>query len=261
MRLSPAQHAELAAELQDAARRRVMITRPSLRHPQMDLDDSYAIQQAWSRAEQRGGRRVAGHKVGLTAAVMRRATGLDQPDFGVIFVDQVHPDGAQLAVADHPMVRVELELAFELATDLTPPFTVARVLAATAAVRPALEVLASRVQFEGRSVLDTISDNAALGAVVLGERRTAADAWDRQWEGGLLARNDQIEETGLACAVLDDPAASVAWLAQTLHDRGEQLQAGELVLSGSLVAPLWVQPGDRLTGRFHTLGEVSCRFH
>lgn len=265
MNLTAQEHRAIAERLRAASASRTVIGRPTLEHPGLDMEDAYAIQLAWRDAEVAAGRRLAGRKVGLTSAVMRRATKVDQPDYGVFFADQVFPSGAELHASDFPNVRVEVEIAFELCSELEPPFTPSSVLAASCTVRPALEILASRIDLEGRTVLDTISDNAALGAVVLGAPVRASRVWDRHWEGAILERASghhaaEIEETGLAAAVLGDPAASVAWLARTLAALGETPHAGEVIMSGSFVAPLWISAGDRVTARFTTLGEVSCRF-
>jgi 2-keto-4-pentenoate hydratase len=103
-------------------------------------------------------------------------------------------------------------------------------------VRPALEVLDAHVELAGRTIVDTISDNAALGAMVLGGR-FAPDAVDLRWVGALLARNGEIEESGVSGAVLGHPATGVAWLADRLAGHGDRLAAGEIVLAGSFTPP------------------------
>lgn len=72
-------------------------------------------------------------------------------------------------------VRIEVELAFVLKDELRGPHTsIFDVLRATEYVVPALEILSSRIQMEGRTIVDTISDNAALGGMVY-----AATPWPR----------------------------------------------------------------------------------
>ncbi|RAG60558.1 2-oxo-hepta-3-ene-1,7-dioate hydratase, partial [Burkholderia multivorans] len=77
------------------------------------------------------------------------------------------------------------------------------VLRATEYVVPALEILSSRIEMEGRTIVDTISDNAALGAMVLGGRPVTVDSVDLRWVAALLYRNETIEDSGVAAAVLD----------------------------------------------------------
>src|SRR4029450_6002712 len=128
-------------------------------------------------------------------------------------------------------VRVEGELAFGLKEPLEgPDCTLDDVLRATEFVVPALEILSSHIELEGRTIVDTIADNAAYGGMVLGDTRMAPDELDLRWVSALLSRNDEIEETGVAAGVLGHPAAGVAWLANKLHQHGARLEAGEIIL-------------------------------
>ena len=226
----------------------------------MTVEDSYAVQRVWRSRREAEGRRVVGRKIGLTSKVMQVATGITEPDYGVVFDDQVFDSGATLPFDRYSNVRIEVELAFELARPLAGPgCTLDDVLAATAAVRPALEVLDAHVELAGRTIVDTISDNAALGAMVLGGR-FAPDAVDLRWVGALLARNGEIEESGVSGAVLGHPATGVAWLAEQLAGHGDRLAAGEIMLAGSFTRPMWVQRGDLVECDYRDLGVVTCRF-
>jgi 2-oxo-hept-3-ene-1,7-dioate hydratase len=125
---------------------------------------------------------------------------------------------------------------------------------------PALEILSSRIELTGRTIVDTISDNAALGAVVVGSTPVDPRDIDLRWVSAVLYRNDSIEESGVAAAVLGHPAMGIAWLAGKLAQHGDRLEAGELVLAGSFTRPMWVERGDAIRADYHDLGEVSCRF-
>jgi 2-oxo-hept-3-ene-1,7-dioate hydratase len=109
-------------------------------------------------------------------------------------------------------------------------------------------------------VLDTISDNAAMGAMVGGGRPIAVDAVDLRWMGALLYRNQSIEGAGIAAGLLNHPAAGVAWLANKLFQHGTTLAAGEVVLAGSFIRPMWVGRGDTVHADYGTLTAITCRF-
>jgi 2-oxo-hept-3-ene-1,7-dioate hydratase len=158
-------------------------------------------------------------------------------------------------------VRIEVELAFVLSKPLSGPgTTIFDVLDATAYVVPALEVLNSHLELEGRTIVDTISDNAAMGAMVLGGRPVKVDELDLTWAKALLYRNETIEDSGVAGAVLGHPALGVAWLANKLAQHGQTLEAGEIILAGSFTKPMWVERGDTVHADYHELGAVTCRF-
>jgi 2-oxo-hept-3-ene-1,7-dioate hydratase len=258
--------AALADELVHAAQTGVAIPLISARNPSMTVEDAYAVQRIWAERREAAGRTVAGRKIGLTSKVMQDATGITEPDYGVIFDDQIVPSGAELPWDRWSNVRVEVELAFELSDDLTgPDCTREDVLAATASVIPALEILDAHVEMKGRTIVDTISDNAALGAMVLSKERFTLDQLtgagvDLRWIGALLSRNGTIEESGVSGAVLGDPVLGVAWLANKLAAHGQGLSAGEIILAGSFTRPLWIEHGDEIRCEYQGLGEITCRF-
>jgi 2-oxo-hept-3-ene-1,7-dioate hydratase len=108
--------------------------------------------------------------------------------------------------------------------------------------------------------MDTISDNAANAALVVGGRPIRPLDFDLRWIGALLFRNGQIEETGIAAGVLNHPANGVAWLADRLAAQGEHLEAGEVVLAGSFTRPVDIIRGDTFHADYGRFGSVSCQF-
>ena len=226
-----------------------------------DNDTAYAVQLANVQYAQSQGRRIVGRKIGLTSKVMQLATGITEPDYGVIHDDMVFESGSVLEFDRFSNVRIEVELAFVLAKPLSGPnTTIFDVLDATAYVVPALEVLNSHLELEGRTIVDTISDNAAYGAMVLGDVHRRPDEIDLRWVPGVLSRNGEIEETGVAMGVLGHPATGVAWLANKFAQHGARLEAGEIILAGSFTRPMWVQAGDEVRADFGPMGVITCRF-
>ncbi|KAA9155194.1 2-oxo-hepta-3-ene-1,7-dioic acid hydratase [Microbacterium lushaniae] len=253
--------AAIAAELAEADRTHGVIPRITARYPDATVEDSYAIQRMWRDARVAEGRRLVGRKIGLTSKVMQAATGISEPDYGVMFDDTVWENGSVLRHADYSNVRIEVELAFVLAQPLEgPACTLFDVLRATEYVVPALEVLNSHIELEGRTIVDTIADNAAYGGMILGGNPMAPDAVDLRWVSALLYRNETIEESGVAAAVLNHPAAGVAWLANKLAQHGDRLEAGEVILAGSFTRPMWVHPGDTVLADYGPMGTIACRF-
>ncbi|MBT1003575.1 2-oxo-hepta-3-ene-1,7-dioic acid hydratase [Paenarthrobacter sp. DKR-5] len=252
---------QIADELLEAALTRTPVPRLSLRHPEMTVEDSYAVQQLWRRRNEAAGRRLVGRKIGLTSKAMQTATGITEPDYGAIFDDMVLETGCTVPWDRYTHPRVEVELAFVLDRDLSGPgCTLLDVLDATRYVVPALEILDSRIEMEGRTIVDTIADNAAMGAMVTGGRPARPDAVDLRWVAAILYRNQTVEETGVAAGVLDHPAAGVHWLANKLAAHGDGLKAGDTILAGSFTRPLWVYKGDTVHADYGPLGAVTCRF-
>ncbi|KZE89146.1 2-keto-4-pentenoate hydratase [Microbacterium sp. TNHR37B] len=259
--LTPAETDRIAAELADADRTHGVIPRITARYPAATVEDAYRIQARWRDRRIADGHRLVGRKIGLTSRAMQHATGITEPDYGVMFDDTIFRSGDTLPVDRFSNVRVEVELAFVLAQPLEGPHaTLADALRATDHVVPALEVLNSHIELEGRTIVDTISDNAAYGAMVLGETRRRPDEVDLRWVPGVLSRNGEIEETGVAAGVLGHPATGVAWLANKLHQHGARLEAGEIILAGSFTRPVWVHAGDHVLCDYGPMGTISCHF-
>ncbi|MFT4135388.1 2-oxo-hept-4-ene-1,7-dioate hydratase [Microbacterium sp.] len=259
--LDPDTIAAIADELAEADRTHRLIPRITSRYPDATVEDSYAIQGVWRDAQVRAGRRLVGRKIGLTSKAMQQATGIDEPDYGVMFDDTVWENGARIPVDRFTNVRIEVELAFVLKEPLEgPACSLFDVLRATEFVTPALEILNSHIELEGRTIVDTISDNAAYGGMVLGGNPMRPDELDLRWVSALLYRNETIEETGVAAGILNHPATGVAWLANKLHQHGARLEAGEIILAGSFTRPLWVSRGDSVLCDYGRMGTIACRF-
>lgn len=261
MTLTAAQREQIASELAEADRTHSVIPRVTARFADATIEDSYAIQGIWRDKNLAAGRKLVGRKIGLTSKAMQQATGITEPDYGVMFDDTVYASGAEIVFDDFSNVRIEVELAFVLARPLEgPDCTLDEALAAIDYAVPALEVLNSHIELEGRTIVDTISDNAAYGAMVLGDVRKRVDEIDLRWVPGVLSRNGEIEETGVAQGVLGHPATAVAWLANKFHQHGARLEAGEIILAGSFTRPMWVRKGDTVLCDYREMGVIECRF-
>ncbi|SEE37177.1 2-oxohept-3-enedioate hydratase [Arthrobacter alpinus] len=253
--------ARIADELVEAGRSRVPVPRLTARYPEMTVEDSYRVQALWRRRGEASGRVLGGHKIGLTSKAMQDATGITEPDYGIIFKDVILENGCTVAWKQYSHPRIEVELAFLLNDDLSgPDATIFDVLRATEYVVPALEILDSRIEMEGRTIVDTISDNAAMGAMVVGGTPVKPDALDLRWVSAILFKNQTIEETGVAAGVLNHPAQGVAWLANKIAPHGDSLRAGELILAGSFTRPMWVNEGDTVFADYGKLGTITCQF-
>lgn len=267
MQLSEEDHVTAARDLLEAEATGRQIGLLSLRYPQMDMDDCYAIQSRLRDAKLGQGRRIIGWKIGLTSRAMQAALGIEIPDSGVLFDDMDFANGSTVPAGRFIQPRIEAEIAFVMKTPLSGAKTRREeVLAATAHVAPALEILDTRIlradpeTGQARKVFDTISDNAANAGIVLGEARHAPGAVDLRWTGAIVSRDGVVEETGLGAGVLNDPVESVVWLARRMAQYGQRIEAGQVILSGSFIRPVECPPGTRIAADFREFGEVSVNF-
>lgn len=251
----------VARELAEAYSSRNAVDPLSERYADMTLEDSYAIQLLQIEARLAAGRRVIGHKVGLTSAAMQRQLGVDQPDYGHITDDMIFLEHAAIPFSTYLQPRIEPEIAFVLKAPLKGPgVTVPQALAAIDFVLPALEIIDSRIRDWKIGILDTIADNASSGGIVLGSTPVGVGDVDLRLSGCVLYRNGVVAGTGAGGAVLGSPITSLVWLANTVGPLGITLEAGHVVLPGSQTASFPVGPGDSFTAQFGGIGSVTTRF-
>ncbi|WP_136065341.1 FAA hydrolase family protein [Modicisalibacter radicis] len=265
MPLTDAQISDAADALLAAEENREQIGLLSLRYPDMTLDDAYAIQAAQLDKKKRH-HAILGWKIGLTSKVMQEALGIDTPDSGVLY-DYMRFDSGVVIPGNHFIQpRIEAEIAFVMKAPLEGEVTRDDVLAATDYVAPAVEILDTRIvrQDTGsgrkRTIVDTVSDNAANAGIVLGSERHAPETFDLRWVGSIVKKNADVVATGLGAGVLDDPVVGLVWLARRMATYGQRIEAGQVVLSGSFIGPIECPSGSDIEADYGPFGKVTLRF-
>ena len=233
----------------------------SSRHPDITIEDAYAIQQRLIARRLGAGERVVGKKIGVTSQAVMNMLGVFQPDFGILLDGMVYNEGQPIEARTLIQPKAEGEIAFVLKKDLMGPgVTAADVMAATEGVMACFEIVDSRIRDWKIQIQDTVADNASCGVFVLGDRLVDPRDVDLATCGMVLEKNGEIVATGAGAAALGHPANAVAWLANTLGAHGIALEAGEVVLSGSLGIMVPVKAGDNLRVTIGGIGGCSVRF-
>jgi len=257
----PGDVARHADALWDAASSRIAIKPLTLDNPELSIADAYAIQLANVDRAVAGGRRIVGHKVGLTSKAMQEMLGVDEPDFGVLLDDMVLPDDSTVAPGRLLQPRVEAEIAFRLGRDLHGPgVSTEDALAAIEVAIPSLEIIDSRIADWQIRLADTIADNGSSAMVVLGADETPVQDLDLRLIGAIVEHNGALVEHGVGAAVLGHPARCVAWLANKLAEFDQGLFAGQIVMPGAVHRAVTVAPGDVVRAVFDRLGPVTVHF-
>ena len=252
----------LADELHGAWRTRRTVPPLRERHPALTIDDAYRISLGFMARRRAAGERIVGKKIGVTSKAVQDMLGVHQPDFGFLTDAMQVPDGGTIDIAARMIQpRAEAEIALILGAPLKGPgVTPADVLAATASLAPCFEVVDSRIDRWDIRIVDTVADNASCGLFVLGAARVPPAGLDLAALEVRVRKNGVPLSRGFGSAVQGSPLAAVAWLANTLGAYGVTLDAGDIILSGSLVPLEPARPGDLFELDCDALGGASVRF-
>ncbi|MGD0525154.1 MAG: fumarylacetoacetate hydrolase family protein [Polyangiaceae bacterium] len=232
------------------------------RVPGITIDDAYGISRRMLARRRADGERVVGKKIGVTSEVVQKMLDVHQPDFGFLTDAMLFASGAVVPIGETLIQpRAEGEIAFVLAKGLAGPgVTEDDVLAATRCVRPCFEIVDSRIRDWKIRIEDTVADNASSGVFVLGPEEVDPRAVDLGACRIRVSKNGAPLSEGVGAAALGSPVYCVAWLANTLSRFGIALEAGEVILSGSLVPLEPVRAGDRMELELEGIGRASVSF-
>jgi 2-keto-4-pentenoate hydratase len=225
-----------------------------------DIESAYSVQRLLTENSLTRGRRIVGHKIGLTSPAVQRQLGVDQPDSGVLFADMAVTNDATVPTSRLLQPKVEAEIAFVLAEDLDGDLSEARVRAAAAVAVPAIEIVDSRVRDWSISIVDTIADNGSSALFVLGSEMVAVADLDLASCTMQVTEDDVEVSTGRGSDCLGGPLNALQWLARTAQQNGAPLRAGHIVLSGALGPMVPVRPGSRYAAQIDGIGSVAVSF-
>lgn len=254
---------DIAEQILDCYLNRKQIPLLTQTYPDIEIEDSYRIQEYVVEARIAAGRVVKGYKVGLTSKAMQELAGTDEPDFSAMLDDMFIAEGSTLKASDWCDPLVEQEIAFVMKEKLTGPnINAADVIRATDFVLPAIELVDFRVnRVPGLGLRDTVADLAAVGAVILGGNPMRLEDIDVREIAGELIINDEVQQSGMSSAVLGNPISSIAWLANKLSEFGVTFGPGDVILSGSFIKAMPVKAGDSVIARFDNgFGDVCLSF-
>lgn len=259
---------DVADALWTAERDRTAIDKPSdasINGQALSVDDAYAVQQMNVARRIAGGARLVGRKVGITSQAVMDWLKVKEPDFGALLDDMIVDDGGTCLRSSLLQPRVEGEVAFVLERDLAlTSCTAVDVVAATAWVSAAIEIIDSRVKDWKITLPDTVADNASSARFVVSSTRRSLEGLDLPLLGCALRKNGRVASSGAGAACLGNPVNAVAWLARTLARAGTPLRAGDVVLSGALCPVVPVDAGDVIEVEVGAgdrgLGRCSVRF-
>lgn len=247
---------EVLKQLRQATRTAQAI--PPLAAGMLDPGAGYALQRQALAARLAAGERLTGWKIAFAGSAAQQRFGLHEPVYGALTDRMRVEPGAAVALSSLIQPKLEIEVAFVLGRTLVPgEYSDEDICAAIGAVAPAFEIADCRWHgwaFEAGAFL---ADNAAAGLYCIGPR-TAFDPLQHTHVAYRLECLGELCGQGYTLGREDQPLANLCWLVRRLLADGQPVHAGQVVLSGALLAPLNIQPS---TYRLHLLGtELALEF-
>ncbi|MFW2384057.1 MAG: 2-keto-4-pentenoate hydratase [Acidimicrobiales bacterium] len=224
---------------------------------ELSIDDAYAIQAALLELQLGRGDTLAGAKLGLTSVAKQEQMGVSEPVYGWVPASSVLQERVvDLSELIHP--RCEPEIVFVLAEDLAGPgITADDVLDATDTITGGIEIIDSRFEAFSFTLPDVIADNTSAARVAVADDGAGPRDIDLVTEGCVFEIDGEITGTATGAALLGDPAACVAMLANHLGTHGQKLQAGWIVMAGAATDARPLNDGTVATARYSHLGSVT----
>jgi 2-keto-4-pentenoate hydratase len=226
----------------------------------VSLAEAYAAQEVYHRLAEPVYGGIAGAKIATTTKIMQQLMGISHPCAGAIFARTIHASPARLRAADFVNLRIESEIALELGADVPAsgaPWTAQTVAPMVAGAMPAFELIEDRhADYAKSEASSLIVENCWNGGVVIGAPKAVPKVMQTASLVGIegrLAINGAMVGEGRA----EDPCATLAWLANTLAERGRGLVAGMMVITGSVIPTISIAPGDRAVFTVDGLGESA----
>ena len=203
-----------------------------------------------------------GWKVGATSEAAQRGLNADGPVTAPMHASFCFESPATVDVLPGQSASVECEFAFRFRRDLPPravDYDLGEVLDAVGSVLPAVEVVGGRFEdgLSGIGQLRLIADVSAHTAFVYGPEWADWRAVDAKSHHVSLYGNEELVAHGVGSNALGDPLLVLLWTANHLSRRGESIQAGHVVTTGTCTGLTPVAHADRFTADFGTLGQVE----
>ncbi|WP_406079737.1 fumarylacetoacetate hydrolase family protein [Streptomyces zaomyceticus] len=211
-----------------------------------DTGEAYAVQEALVARRLARGERLTGFKLGFTSVAKMRQMGVSDLIHGRLTDRMEIPDGGRFDISRLIHPRVEPEVAFLLGDTLRPG---GDLMAAVAAVAPALEVIDSRYDGFRFSLPEVIADNTSAAGYAVGPWSAPGDLGNL---GVLLELDGRPAETGSTAAILGHPLRALAAAARLAG----ALEADTVILAGAATAAVPLSPGTHVRATVAGLGTV-----
>jgi len=227
----------------------------------LSLDDAYRICERSIEKRVQAGQKVVGFKIGFTNLAVREKMGLPDSTYGYLMDGMVLKNGVKVSMNELIAPKIECEICMKLKSGLKGKGLSAEdVIKATEAVSASFEICDARIKDWKCPYPDFFADNGFSARIVLPGQWRPVAGFDFLNEKVVLTQAGKELAQGTGALAMGHPAKAVAWLVGKLADRNKGLEAGQMIMTGTLTPILPIEKGATYTARFSTLGEVTATF-
>jgi 2-keto-4-pentenoate hydratase len=204
----------------------------------------------------KAGEKLVGWKVGFGAPAALQRLGLDAPLVGFLTDKVLLPSNASVSIQGWTKPAAEPEMAVYLGQDLTGRIDSAKTRVAIASLGPAIEL--ADVHSPPDDVEIILAGNIYNRHVMLGRADSSRTGCNLSGLSGRISHNaEELPVVADLEALTGNIVEIVSHVARLLSWLGEGLRAGEFIICGSIVPPLWVDPKDRITYRLEPIDTIA----
>jgi len=226
----------------------------STQHANLSYDQAYAFQQAFIDALTESGEAPIGYKLGLTGPTL--PFGATEPVHGRLFASMVQPLDAVIQTDEFVKTMIEVEVAYLFGQDVAYPATKEDIKASVVEVAPAIELPdLMYADMQNLSWLDLIATGVAPRQLIIGEKISLGDL-DINSIQTVAKREGKVINEAPTSAAMGDQWAALMFLVEDLNEQGQQIKAGDIVITGSLGPMLPGEPGQYEVN-FGELGAIT----
>lgn len=210
----------------------------------------------WRSQLQQGKTRL-GWKVGFNRESDQQAAGLSSLQIGYLLAEQRFLSPAEISLEQEGKYLVEGEIAIRMASTLSADATTEQAEAAVETYAPALELVNLKCNL-GDDIQSLLACNMVHEAVILGEQQQSTLDLTK-----LQASFTVNQQPAIALDTSRVPAhfgPLLCQVAKILEANGEQLQAGDWIITGAATTPTPVTRGDKVTFQLAEFAPLKLNF-
>lgn len=225
----------------------------------ISIADAYRIQKEIIKKRVIQGEKIVGYKVGCTSAPIQAQFGLSNPIKGYLTQPHIFLNNNNLNASDFLNLAIEPEFVFKIGKDITKEFLENNEIEdAIDSVAPGIELHNYNFFFRPTSQ-ELIILNGIHAGLVIGKEVAFEKKIDISLQGVAVFVNDSIVASAVGAEIMNSgPIKSLKWLANQLLEEGELLRAGDLVIPGSPVKLISLNPGDHVKVTITNFGTVEA---